>query len=95
MYESLAVAYTSFIKVEIAYCSPQNKIKNKDPNIVISLNAPPAVGKELVYPNSKDGKAMDPVVAFTIHRDDVPRFHEALKSRNLVRHAFIRVSSVF
>ncbi|KAJ3554816.1 hypothetical protein NM688_g2911 [Phlebia brevispora] len=87
-YESLAVAYTSFLNIEIAYCGLSSKSKDtgKNSDVTVSLSAPPLVGREPVYPETKDRMPMDPVVVFTMQRDDVPRFSEAMQSRGLGRY---------
>ncbi|KAF7796768.1 hypothetical protein EIP86_007951 [Pleurotus ostreatoroseus] len=94
LYESLSVAYSSLTKVEIIYRNTQSKAEDSstDPKVVVSLSEPPVIGKELVYPDSNNGKVLDPIVVFTLDRDDVPRFHEAMKSRGLDQYVKINGS---
>lgn len=84
MYESLSAVYTAVVKIEIAYRTTKDEDKTGSPDIMISLNAPPVVGTELVHPKANDAQVLNPTIVFSLQRDDIPRFHEALKSRGLV-----------
>ena len=88
MYESLSVVYTSVVKIEVGYSASQGKNPKANPNVTMSLSSSPIIGRDPVHPSHLASQATEQIVVFTLDRDDVPRFHEALKSRGLVRFAF-------
>ena len=83
MYESLSVAYSSVKEVQVHYQSFTGA--KASPHIKILLNSPALLGREPVHPNVGDVPSAESTITFTLDRADIPRFHEALRGRGLVR----------
>ena len=83
MYESLSVAYSSVKEVQVHYQSFAGA--KASPHIKILLNSPALLGREPVHPNVGDVPSAESKITFTLDRADIPRFHEALRGRGLVR----------
>ena len=73
--------YASVTEVVVSYPTTPDTSKDEGPTIIISLSMPPLLGRESVHPSAVDGQVLEPTVSFTLVREDVARFFEALKSR--------------
>lgn len=56
-----------------------------DTLVVATLNSLPVLGKEPISPRAASLAEDPPTVSFKLKKDDVTRFRQALKSRNMVR----------
>ncbi len=83
MYESLCALYSAIRNVQISYRGTTNDNLYDNPQVTVYLRTPPTIGKEPIHPETLDGKTTDPTIVFTVCRNEIPRFHEALKSRGM------------
>ncbi|CAL1703773.1 unnamed protein product [Somion occarium] len=79
VYESLEVPYAITVKIELLFHSVGGKELPK-PMVVIHTKGPPLVGAK---PMSQTEQVQDHSLSFSVERDMVPRFQEALHSRGL------------
>lgn len=85
--DTLAVAYSTVTGVEISYrhADRDRDTMASEPLVMITLSSLPFLGKDPVALRAGNPANYAPRVTFSLERDDVPRFRQALKSRNIVR----------
>lgn len=75
--------YSTVSDIEILYRDASQGVAGptSSPVVIVILNSPPALGKDPVSLRRVDDA---PTVVFTLGRDEIPRLHQALKSRRMV-----------